>query len=449
MGFLSWLFKEEDPPEPLVFGALLQCPHGSKKNYLFVETDNLDIEHLPQAYVDDCKAYKNIMPFGECLSGSLCEYKMELEKQWENPEPQTMLVNGKEIITTKSVLLCKAEGVGIKAIKSGQDRVFAEQVLLYAEMDAKYPGLSEILKDPYGSLYLTEGMYEKAIQFLEDRLKHNGGELFLPTIYDKDNPEGDIIRGILARLLTDCDASAFDRLINGLETAGYQNGMDEDAGYDVHTLNAEMIEMLRRDCKKTAEKIETDENARWMEEHKKFMTIFADSVTEFAYGVAIYHSATAKERSQGRDEVEETGEESNGEVEKTAEQENGENAKIEGESGSDPVDVELKYKDGWTATQKAEADAKVRALSDAETIKTSVNRSGTSAASRYKSAYGDASVPSGYDVDHTIDLQLGGADDILNMNPLDMSVNRSLGVQIKNAIKLYPDGTVFGQFTIH
>lgn len=40
------------------------------------------------------------------------------------------------------------------------------------------------------------------------------------------------------------------------------------------------------------------------------------------------------------------------------------------------------------------------------------------------------------------------ADDILNMNPLDMSVNRSLGVQIKNAIKDYPDGTVFGQFTI-
>lgn len=39
--------------------------------------------------------------------------------------------------------------------------------------------------------------------------------------------------------------------------------------------------------------------------------------------------------------------------------------------------------------------------------------------------------------------------DILNMKPLDMSVNRSLGAQIQNAIKSYPDGTVFGQFTIH
>lgn len=36
----------------------------------------------------------------------------------------------------------------------------------------------------------------------------------------------------------------------------------------------------------------------------------------------------------------------------------------------------------------------------------------------------------------------------MNMNPLDRSVNRSLGAQINNAIKKYPDGTVFGKFTI-
>ena len=77
------------------------------------------------------------------------------------------------------------------------------------------------------------------------------------------------------------------------------------------------------------------------------------------------------------------------------------------------------------------------------------NRSGTSASSRYKSVYGKASVPIGYDVDHVIDLQLGGADVIVNMEPLDRSVNRSLGAQIQNAIKNYPDGTVFGRFTIH
>lgn len=33
-------------------------------------------------------------------------------------------------------------------------------------------------------------------------------------------------------------------------------------------------------------------------------------------------------------------------------------------------------------------------------------------------------------VDHFIDLQMGGADGSLNMNPLDMSVNRSLGPRV-------------------
>lgn len=113
-----------------------------------------------------------------------------------------------------------------------------------------------------------------------------------------------------------------------------------------------------------------------------------------------------------------------------------------------PINVELKYKDDWTAAQRAEADAKVKALSKAKTVKTNVNRKGTSASSRYKSAYGKDSIPKGYDIDHTIDLQLGGIDDIINMKPLDLSVNRSLGKQIQSIIEKYPDGTVFGKFTI-
>lgn len=63
--------------------------------------------------------------------------------------------------------------------------------------------------------------------------------------------------------------------------------------------------------------------------------------------------------------------------------------------------------------------------------------------SRYRK---DNSIPSTQDVDHTIDLQLGGADDILNMNGLDRSVNRSLGKQINILIKDLPNGTVFRNF---
>ncbi len=35
-----------------------------------------------------------------------------------------------------------------------------------------------------------------------------------------------------------------------------------------------------------------------------------------------------------------------------------------------------------------------------------------------------------------------------NMNQLDSSVNRSLGSQFHHDIKNFPDGSVFGKFTI-
>ena len=111
--------------------------------------------------------------------------------------------------------------------------------------------------------------------------------------------------------------------------------------------------------------------------------------------------------------------------------------------------IELHYKDGWTDAQKAAADKKVAALSNSTTIKIGkVNRSGTSASQRYKVAFGNDSVSSGFDVDHIIDLQLGGVDDVSNMNPLDSSVNRSLGTQIQHIIKQFPIGTIFNKFTI-
>lgn len=45
------------------------------------------------------------------------------------------------------------------------------------------------------------------------------------------------------------------------------------------------------------------------------------------------------------------------------------------------------------------------------------------------------------DVDHIIDLQLGGADTVYNMSPLDLSVNRSLGPQIFQQLRGVPQGT--------
>lgn len=71
-------------------------------------------------------------------------------------------------------------------------------------------------------------------------------------------------------------------------------------------------------------------------------------------------------------------------------------------------------------------------------------RNGTKT-SRYRK---DNAIPSNQDVDHTIDLQLGGQDNVINMNGLDKSVNRSLGKQINILIKNLHEGTVLGKFTM-
>ncbi|MFF4198307.1 polymorphic toxin-type HINT domain-containing protein [Nonomuraea sp. NPDC001831] len=111
------------------------------------------------------------------------------------------------------------------------------------------------------------------------------------------------------------------------------------------------------------------------------------------------------------------------------------------------IDLNLKYKPGWDASQRAAADAKVAALNaDGNLTVTTVQRAGTSAASRYKKA--GNSVSSGEDVDHTKDLQLGGADNVSNMNPLNFSVNRSLGAQIGNQLRGVPVGTHVCRVTI-
>jgi filamentous hemagglutinin len=110
----------------------------------------------------------------------------------------------------------------------------------------------------------------------------------------------------------------------------------------------------------------------------------------------------------------------------------------------------LKYKPGWSAEQIAAADGKVASLNQAaqngELVLTPVQRSGTSAASRYRSA--GNSVPPGADVDHVIDLQLGGLDDVVNMSPLNASVNRSLGAQIACQLSGMPAGTVVRSVSI-
>ncbi|WP_206681925.1 hypothetical protein [Mesorhizobium sp. NZP2298] len=114
--------------------------------------------------------------------------------------------------------------------------------------------------------------------------------------------------------------------------------------------------------------------------------------------------------------------------------------------GSEDPGLHLFYMPHWTAAQRAAADLKVAALNMVEKIVTPSVRAPTSASVRYKAEGHE--VPTGQDVDHVHDLQLGGAEATHNMAPLDSSVNRSLGPQIYHRIKHLPHGTRIGKVTI-
>lgn len=112
----------------------------------------------------------------------------------------------------------------------------------------------------------------------------------------------------------------------------------------------------------------------------------------------------------------------------------------------------LTYKPGWSSAQRTDADAKVAALNrlgaDGKLVKTSGSRGSKGASKHWDQYNGKGTRAPGQDVDHTHELQLGGDDDITNMNLLDSSVNRSIGSQINNHVGNLPDGTPVGGFTL-
>ncbi len=113
---------------------------------------------------------------------------------------------------------------------------------------------------------------------------------------------------------------------------------------------------------------------------------------------------------------------------------------------NEPVEIKIKRKKTWNKLQNAMGDEKLRILTEAKTVRTKPPKRKKNLKKEYLKAFGKDSIPAGYDLDHMVDLQLGGADTIENAWPLEKSVNRSLGKQIERAIRKYPYGTEFSRF---
>ena len=109
------------------------------------------------------------------------------------------------------------------------------------------------------------------------------------------------------------------------------------------------------------------------------------------------------------------------------------------------VDLVLKRKDIWDEIQMSQATRKARDLSKGDTRvtpKEDIHRD-PNVTKDFRENNSEF-IPAGYDVDHVIDLQLGGIDHVSNLRPLDASVNRSMGAQIHYLIKDLPPGTKIG-----
>ena len=167
----------EGSPEHLVFGAKLRCTNSLNPSFLFVDWDRITINGLPAANVADRVPEDNITSFGTCQSGmfSTSPCMMQFNADWDNPDPQKQCLDGKEIITTHSVLVCDFESGRITPANSGQDGVIAGEYMFLLDLMDEYPGLLDILFDPHASIYVPENRREDVLNLLADVINRESG----------------------------------------------------------------------------------------------------------------------------------------------------------------------------------------------------------------------------------------------------------------------------------
>lgn len=185
--------------------------------------------------------------------------------------------------------------MGIEAVTSGQDGEEAAKIAcdleVLWEIEEKYPGLLEILKDPFGSLYLNEGMYLTALRFLEDYVERNE-KTQIQFLYSDTDLESYLVRSVTEKLLT---VSGYEResdVLRSLEMVGYEYDVQ---GWDSCFLNSAMVEVLRKESTKPAERIETKPFYRWHEENKQHLSTWADMSVDLVYvSLAVWASEPAR-----------------------------------------------------------------------------------------------------------------------------------------------------------
>ena len=147
-----------------------------------------------------------------------------------------------------------------------------------------------ILDDPYGSVYLHEGMYEEAIRFLEDRMIQHGGEVDLIAMYDGNDMEGAYLKAALGRLMVTCDFKDIAKYASSVRRMEASHGK-VNPELNPLMLNQDLLELIKLDSKEANERIGKKGFFRWQEENKRLGSILEEGVNNFAYGLMMYHTA--------------------------------------------------------------------------------------------------------------------------------------------------------------
>ena len=295
------------PPEELVFGAKLRCTRALTPSFLFVDEDRKTINGLPAACTADNKPGDNIPAFGTCNSGvfstSPCTTGiMQLTKEWENPEPQHELINGKEIITTHSFIVCDQFTGMITASDSGQDgKIYAEYIFIRnINITDKYRGLLRTLMDPYSSIYTPVDKHGDVLDLLTDIMNWEGGSIDLMSL-DGNSLLGPIVLASIGHLVPSADVGDQAAFLSGMENTISRSRVNN--GADAHYLDANMMEVLTKDSKLYAEEVAAGGFYKLQEEHKRLAAYLAEVVTTAAYYAIIYASTSAQyERSPPRND---------------------------------------------------------------------------------------------------------------------------------------------------
>lgn len=110
-----------------------------------------------------------------------------------------------------------------------------------------------------------------------------------------------------------------------------------------------------------------------------------------------------------------------------------------GPDGPPPKEIVIKPKEGWNQSQADALTEKVRRINEGNPHKPETMDTRTS---NFRSDYA-GEIPDGHDLDHAAELQLGGRNEQANAWPLDRSVNRSVGSQVRHQIANDAVGTQY------